>query len=81
MYKYEIQPRQTLVDVFCDVCNKSCKTKLDYFEYATFSASWGYCSRKDGESYSAMLCEDCFDNVAAHIRVLQQNARKEPENE
>lgn len=80
MKKYEVIPTRTLVDIMCDVCGGSCKTKLDDFEYATLSATWGYCSRKDGESYSAFLCEDCFDNVATHIESLKQT-RKETENE
>lgn len=70
MKKYETLPRQTLVDILCDVCGASCKTQINDFEYATLSASWGYCSRKDGESYSATLCENCFDNVAAHIATM-----------
>lgn len=81
MKKYEVRPRRTLVDITCDICGKSCKTKLDDFEYATLSASWGYCSRKDGESYSALLCEDCFDDVVKNINALRQQKRESETNE
>jgi hypothetical protein len=74
-----------LVDICCDICDKSCKhkhiigaeefapgiTEEQDCEYATVSATWGYFSRKDGESYHIDLCEDCFDKVAAHINKLR----------
>ena len=84
MRKYKTRQTKVLVDICCDVCGKSCKNEhaRDYdddhelhedgdFEYATISATWGYFSRKDGESYSAVLCEDCFDSVANHINTLR----------
>ena len=51
----------------CDACGKSCKNDREYgadpimdeesdFEYAALYAAWGYFSRKDGESYTAILC-------------------------
>ena len=78
MKKYEVRPVETLVDILCDVCEKSCKNDRHYgddaplhedgdFEYAALSATWGYFSRKDSESYSTIMCEDCFDEIAAHI--------------
>lgn len=83
MKKYKNRQARVLVDILCDVCGTSCKgsqedfdddcdphEKLD-FEYGTVSANWGYYSRKDGESYSATLCETCFDDVVKHINDLR----------
>lgn len=82
MKKYKTRARSVLVDILCDVCGKSCRNDKDEadddeldeaadFEYATLSAIWGYFSRKDGESYSAILCETCFDDVVKHINDLR----------
>lgn len=91
MKKYKTRQARVLVDICCDVCAKSCKNdreiSADYeldadadFEYATLSATWGYFSRKDGESYSAALCEDCFDAVVTHINALRTQ-KSEVKNE
>lgn len=72
MKKYAVVPTETIVDVVCDVCKKSCKTQLGDYEHATLAAVWGYASRKDGESYRADLCEDCFDNIVAFIESAEQ---------
>lgn len=72
MRQYAIVPTNALTDVLCDGCGKSCKTPLNDYECATLRATWGYSSRKDGESYSADLCEDCFDNIVAHIKTIKR---------
>lgn len=73
MKKYEVRPVETLVDILCDICGKSCKTPLEDFEYAALRAEWGYSSRKDGENHSTTMCENCFDEIAAHIaRMVEQ---------
>lgn len=85
MKKYKTRQARVLVDILCDVCGKSCKNEFNAvlgdddeqldeagdFEYGTVSASWGYSSRKDGVSYSATLCETCFDDVVKHINNLR----------
>jgi hypothetical protein len=76
MKKYQKQLRPALSDVFCDGCGKSCKTPLDDYEYATLYAQWGYSSRKDGATSEMELCEDCFDNVIAHLSTLHPQKRK-----
>lgn len=92
MKKYKTRARSVLVDILCDVCGKSCRNdkyaadddELDEaadFEYATLSAIWGYFSRKDGESYSAILCEDCFDDVVKHINERTMQKRESENND
>jgi uncharacterized cysteine cluster protein YcgN (CxxCxxCC family) len=80
MKKYEIIPTTALTDVLCDICGTSCKTQLNDFEYAELSATWGYCSSKDGESHTTLMCENCFDRVVEHIRYMKQT-REEPKND
>jgi len=78
MKKYEKQQQThlALVDIFCDVCEKSCKTILDDYECATLCATWGYTSRKDGDTCRMELCEDCFDDVVKYISALKQQKIK-----
>lgn len=67
----------TLVDIKCDVCGKSCKKAdnrfFDYretqYEFATLDADWGYYSDSDGKSYNIDLCEDCFYDTLAHLKL------------
>ena len=66
----------TLVDIKCDVCGKSCKTENNFFDYseteyefATLDADWGYYSDSDGKSYNIDLCEDCFYDTLAHLKL------------
>lgn len=88
MRKYKTRQVKALIDIYCDICNKRCKRDSDWiavadadapltekdFELATLSATWGYNSRKDGESYHADICENCFDKVVAHINQLRADA-------
>lgn len=85
MKKYKKRQTIVLVDICCDVCGKSCKNEHAQecgdepdlheesdFEYGSISATWGYFSRKDGESYSAILCEDCFDKVVTYVNKMRK---------
>ncbi|NDD53744.1 hypothetical protein EBZ39_07675 [bacterium] len=83
MKKYEKQRPSMLVvvDVFCDVCEKSCKTPINDYEYAKLKAVWGYSSRKDGTTCEMELCEDCFDDVVKHISTLKAQKRESNKNE
>lgn len=64
-------------DIQCDVCGKSCKKTqnrfFDYheteYEFATLGADWGYYSDSDGKSYNIDLCEDCFYDTLAHLKL------------
>jgi hypothetical protein len=70
MHKHEKQLRKTLVDIVCDMCNKSCRAATDAFddfEVGYISASWGYSSKHDGETVHLDLCEGCFYSIMAHI--------------
>jgi hypothetical protein len=64
----ELRPQLTVIDVICDVCGVSCRTPLDDYEYATLNATWGYHSRKDGQTDSLDLCENCFDDAVKYLK-------------
>lgn len=63
----------TIKDILCDCCGMSCKAKthhkLKEFEFATLNASWGYYSDSDGKVYRIELCEKCFYDVIAHLKL------------
>lgn len=65
-------------ELICDICNKSCDSAARGFwdpdfvanEYATLSAMWGFCSDKDTEKHSCVMCEQCYNKIAAYIKSL-----------
>ncbi len=67
-----------VVDIVCDICGVSTKTEFGDFEYARFSANWGYASSKDGEHHEVCLCEPCYDQVIAYIESLGGKAAITP---
>lgn len=57
----------SLDDILCDICGKSCKVVFgsnpeDFnFNYAKISAHFGFGSTEhDGEAYESEVCESCF---------------------
>lgn len=75
MIKYEsvkIEKEEVVIsDAYCDKCGKSCRrvtNGLPIFEYLKLEADWGYASNKDMESWRAILCEDCADEIAKLIK-------------
>ena len=67
---------QALTDIKCDVCGKSCKIENSFFDYsetkyefATLDADWGYYSDSDGKSWSIDICENCFYDTLAHLKL------------
>ena len=49
-----------VVDITCDVCEKSTSGESHAPQYGVLSAKWGYGSEHDGEHYEVHLCEPCF---------------------
>ncbi|MEH6689499.1 MAG: hypothetical protein V7693_19890 [Halopseudomonas sabulinigri] len=49
-----------VVDITCDVCDKSTSGESHTPQYGVLSAKWGYGSEHDGEHYEVHLCETCF---------------------
>jgi len=73
------QPRATTVDALvelrCDRCGRVCVRAdegidatladhaLGFGSVATFNASWGCQSGRDGERWAAEVCEDCATTI------------------
>ena len=49
-----------VVDITCDVCEKSTSGESHAPQYGVLSAKWGYGSEHNGEHYEVHLCEPCF---------------------
>lgn len=65
-----------IAEATCDICGADCmkdwfvgnsegdnddKDDIKEFEGMELSAAWGYLSNKDGELWSAVICEKCVD--------------------
>jgi hypothetical protein len=68
-----MQEKEVVKDVLCDICGKGTKKSdgFDEFEYAVLTAAWGYQSRKDGESWECVLCEDCADEFKNWVEKMK----------
>jgi len=68
IYKEKRIKGEVLVDITCDRCGKSCRDGIDLnFEFATFSATWGYGSKRDTEQWECYLCEECAVKIRDFI--------------
>ena len=69
-------PVEQVVDVTCDICQKSCRGSCD-MEFAELRAVWGYDSKCDGEMHECHMCEECYEKVVAFIDSLGGQVRRE----
>lgn len=71
----EIREKRTefvVVGYSCDICKKRCDEGNKYnHEYSTFRAIWGYGSKKDGDEWNGVFCEDCSDRILEFIESLE----------
>jgi hypothetical protein len=76
MRKFEKKLKDTLVEILCDICGKTCSCPgfedASMAEYATLEASWGYCSASDGNQHHCEMCEDCFEKVTSFIESIKK---------
>lgn len=71
----EEKVRVVTVGHTCDMCGKDCRTfdgmgnaEPHSDEFGTLEAYWGYHSdNRDGESWTADLCQSCFERVVEFI--------------
>lgn len=79
---------EIITDMICDYCGGSCKVyentvdndaRVDHgekfysFEFLKLSTDWGYHSNKDGQTWSAILCEKCVDEKLSFIKFKKTN--------
>jgi hypothetical protein len=71
------RPDSKIIEATCDICGADCMIPLfrpmksdgdrdehdinKEFEGMELTATWGYVSHKDGESWEACVCEKCVD--------------------
>lgn len=78
MRKYKKKLRNELAEVFCDACGANCSRSMGEIysaEYAVLEATWGYWSRRDGESFRKDLCEDCFEKILDFIGTISESEK------
>lgn len=78
---------ETILDVICDCCGKSClvhsgvvdnKSRDDFgetysaYEYAKIHVNWGYFSGKDGQKWTAQICEKCIDEKFSFVKFKKE---------
>jgi len=62
-----------LVDVTCDRCGGSCwDDEHMNLEYAEMKSMWGYGSKKDCERHKIQVCEKCYDEIVATMKINVQ---------
>lgn len=87
MKKYKlINHKETLVNVICDICQKSCKTgasddKFFDFDYLEINGSFGYWSNHDCETWNADICEKCSVNYLDKLICFKKTDYMFGENE
>lgn len=82
VFNIQLKKSEVIIDIVCDCCGKSCKVdefiidnevRLDHgepaytFEYMDLKASWGWCSNKDLETWTAQICEKCVEEKLGFI--------------
>jgi hypothetical protein len=77
MRTYKKVIKEQVEDIICDICKSSCMSECSLqdpgmAEYAMLEATWGYCSKKDGDKYSCEMCESCFEKVYSFINSISK---------
>lgn len=67
-FKKEMVETRVLAGVQCDRCKEDIpEVYTEQFEYAVFTAEWGYPSKFDGEKWIYLLCEECAEETMEWI--------------
>lgn len=55
----------------CNICGKELRQELDIIkeDYIFVKKSWGYFSKKDGQTHQFCLCEDCYDKWIKSFKI------------
>ena len=83
----QLKKTEVTTDIICDCCGKSCmvdkgnidnKSRVDNgekyyeFEFMKLEATLGYRSGKDGQKYTAQICEKCVDEKLSFINLRRE---------
>jgi len=77
MRTYKKVEKESIDQVYCDVCGECCTSAIFGTESALISANWGYSSKKDGQTYKIDLCEDCFDLTIIFLKNRKREINQE----
>ena len=57
--------------IFCNACGKELYMENNILKEDAFEAKkqWGYFSKKDGETHSFDLCEECYDKWISGFQI------------
>ncbi len=71
MRKYEKKRDAELTQVVCNKCGRLLHVERGILKEGCFhgEVTFGYFSRKDGETQSFDLCEECYDEITAQFAV------------
>ena len=80
MRAYTVQEKRKLTQLQCNMCGRKILIKDGIEREGVFSASctWGYFSKKDGETHFFDLCEKCYDKMTAQF-VIPPTRQEESE--
>lgn len=85
--EFKTYQQEITTDVLCDICGASCAKfsrdkKLLSIETSKLTAEWGYYSDSDGKKYNIELCEHCFYDAIAYMKLRCKTSGKnlEPQN-
>lgn len=73
MKTYKKKTIKAIDKVYCDCCGKS-TTNIEQVgpDFATLECCWGYGSPNDGTQFEIELCEECFYEVLAIIKMKRK---------
>lgn len=71
MRKYNDENKKDLLEIYCNKCGKKITIDNGIVKEGAFSITygWGYFSKKDGETHSLDLCEDCYDELIKSFNI------------
>ncbi len=71
MRRYKQKTDAELTQVVCNKCGKCLNVERGILKEGCFhgSSSFGYFSRRDGETHSFDLCEECYEEITAQFAV------------
>ena len=62
---------QKNAEIYCNQCGKKLEKcgKVSTEDFLHVEKDWGYFSKKDGETHSFDLCEECYDKWISGFQI------------
>lgn len=76
IYKNKLIDRRKLEYILCNKCGKNIDIKT-YKDYLEIYKTWGYNSNYDNETHEFELCQDCYNDLIASLKIpITKSMRK-----